>query len=165
MTNVKSFIISPHPDDELIACYSILNWSKNNFIDLTCVYLFGNEERQIEAVNCSNKFKFNVIFCNNIQSVINSIQNSIVFIPSISDINIEHKWVNKYFFTKLSKSNTLISYSYQNLFDERNNLFSIDINLKSKVNAIKNIYKSQYIDLESKGILNQLTKYEEFRIE
>lgn len=148
----KILIVSPHPDDELIACLSVLKKG------VTVVYMFGEEQRQIEAVVFGQHFGLNTLFCNDLIELEILLEDKWdeVYIPSYYDINLEHKWISNYVLSIIYDN--VILYSYQNLFPPlRNNQIFIEneIDVVDKINLIKKYYPSQYNNLLSSGILNE----------
>jgi hypothetical protein len=82
-------ILAPHPDDEIIGCYSVLCKEKIDKV----VYVSYNDLRKSEAVECSKKFNFTPIFSdfNNFTKLLKN--SDIVYVPHPKDNHPLHKYV------------------------------------------------------------------------
>ena len=87
-------IIAPHPDDELIGCYSLLAAG----LVSTVYYLFdwGDSERAQEAEACSRKFKFKPVLTSlgDLEKEFSSLSGTI-YLPARQDSHPHHKLTNR----------------------------------------------------------------------
>ncbi len=157
-----NILICPHPDDEVLACFSKLQNSR-------VIFLFGDERRQIEATYLIKKFNSEVVFCNDLDDIfLQFIPDNDIYIPSPSDINVEHKWISNYFYNTLKLIRLkpkVYFYSYQRLLPRRQvNSIKVNIDLNAKIETLREIYPSQFPILKDCGIIDQLQPYEEFEL-
>lgn len=158
-------IISPHPDDELIACMSQLK-------DAKVVQMFAFEYRLIEFIELmTHEFKESTYHeVTDLDVVVNMCEQADeVFIPSPSDLNTEHKWISNYITKKsvFNKDTTVYMFSYNYIFpvvDTPLETVKHPINLELKKQLVEKYYKSQYPELKRCGLLDGLREYEEFAI-
>lgn len=91
-------IIAPHPDDELIGCSEILfnfNILNKEVIVIEDWFNEKNTNRIKESENLANDIGYNIKILNNIKCLDLRITNdTIVWLPSISDNNIHHTYAN-----------------------------------------------------------------------
>ena len=116
------FIIAPHPDDELIGCFSLLSSMQ---VRAVC-YLSGrsDSQRYEEAINCGQHFGFAVQFDTPFFH-----PSDILVLPSITDSHPEHKLANqkfrtishakKFYSVDLQESNTKTVLSVQDQYAKR----------------------------------------------
>ena len=150
-TKSVNIILAPHPDDEVIGCFSVLNKNLNenikNNIDYVVYFLTGNDTRHAEAIKCSKHFKFKPIFVTpstmfdneELYKLYENDKINTLYIPSIKDRHPLHKQVNKI-------SNTINA--------EKKVYYTIDKNIdydvlgrrriKMKRDILNKIYKSQH---------------------
>lgn len=85
-------ILAPHIDDEFIGCYRLLCEHKIKKV----IYFFDlTEERIKEAKFVSENYKFEPIFCNDIENLNSHISDSdVLLVPNIKDNHIHHKKIN-----------------------------------------------------------------------
>lgn len=97
-------ILAPHPDDEVIGCFSVLNdVSKKNDIDYVVYFFRGSDVRRDEAIKSSKHFKFISIFVTPSTMLDNEVLYELyendridtLYIPSIKDMHPLHQQVNK----------------------------------------------------------------------
>ena len=123
-------IVSPHADDELIGCYSILK-------DIDIV-IFCSKERKKEAINTANIFGFTPLF--GIDKIFKIPNNSIVYTPDKRDFHPLHIQVTNLVESIQKKKNlTLIYYTVEK---NTNNMFLVKSPQK-KEDFLNLLYSSQ----------------------
>lgn len=93
-------IIAPHPDDELIGCYSRLNSDCTSIKEVWYVFDHKDPVRRIEAEHSADKFKFEPKFLDGLAGLEASLGylsrcGYNVIVPSIRDAHPQHKEVNR----------------------------------------------------------------------
>ena len=89
----RCLVIAPHPDDELIGCYSLLQ-SRGSQVDVT--FAFSTSElRYNEAKKCAGLFGHTLIDYSQVNDRLDSYSE--IYVPSLRDTHPEHKAVNLMF--------------------------------------------------------------------
>jgi hypothetical protein len=92
---IKVVIISPHPDDELIGCYSLL---KNKFVKYVVYIDEYQDERMKESKRCAEKFGFKPIYLDkiiNLQNILEKLKPiDYICVPDITDMHPLHKQIS-----------------------------------------------------------------------
>jgi hypothetical protein len=129
-------IVSPHCDDEVIGCYSVLKKKKIDRV----VYLYElTDERRREAMKVAKMFKFKPVFCEKIFDLANYIAGATeLYIPSINDLHPHHKEAN--IFADMCYAKTKIYYTI-----DKNIPYSLlsQKDVKAKFKVLNNCYPSQ----------------------
>lgn len=92
-------IVAPHPDDELIGCFSMLK--AGEVAEVWYIFDHGIEHRHrmSEAIRCAATFGFKPIFLDGIQDLLEYAEQSgpqkRLVIPSIHDSHPQHKLCNQ----------------------------------------------------------------------
>jgi len=96
-------ILAPHPDDEVIGCYSLLDvWNSG-----TVVYFAWNPQRKAEAIKSGEEIGHNTVFSSLDDPGIKG--SDVLLVPSIADNHPLHQAVNHLSYTM--KANTRVFYS------------------------------------------------------
>lgn len=133
MASTKNIVIlSPHIDDELIGCFSLL---KNRLVKKVIYFFDLTDERKSEALAVAKEFDFEVSF-NGWEELIDD--NLIVYAPVCFDKHPHHKAVNLYAKTLTNK----ICYYSIDMNNSFNRLSEEDVNLKREL--LFKFYKSQH---------------------
>jgi LmbE family N-acetylglucosaminyl deacetylase len=91
-------IVAPHPDDELIGCFSLLKKGEVSEVWYVFDHSIDNRSRMKEALQCADTFKFKPIFLDGIQDLLEYAEKQvqrILVIPSIHDSHPQHRLVNQ----------------------------------------------------------------------
>lgn len=91
---MTTVIIAPHPDDELIGCFSTLMTGD----EVIVYYMYDvTPERQAEATQLSERLRFSPVFSWPVHHVIGALLSArptTVLVPSRKDAHAHHKQVN-----------------------------------------------------------------------
>lgn len=99
---MKTLILSPHIDDELIGCYSVLSsfraGSKTDILDVMWLYE-TTEERLKEGHALADHFGFTgaMVFSAQVPELIIQNRYDKVYVPARQDWHIDHKTTNQLF--------------------------------------------------------------------
>lgn len=87
-------IIAPHPDDELIGCYSLL--TQGGVSDVYYLLDGLSDERKKEAINLCKYFGIGCLFLSYIDmfEMVHKQENTTFFVPSMQDHHPDHKRIN-----------------------------------------------------------------------
>ncbi len=141
LTENQLIIIAPHPDDELIGCWSMLNHSK---IKPVIIYTSPNipEKRKNEALRLKEFTRVQVqLFLNNIPTQFLSKENTFLFPDPIYDTHPDHRSAGAVGEDIARKGGNVIFYStemntpYKYALDETN--------VNQKESLLNNVYSSQ----------------------
>jgi len=183
--NYKTLIISPHCDDEVLACGGILNNRKN---DKTFVYYLGvdlfhvvkrkDRIKEVEDVANFLGFEFEIsngqvnnykreLMINEITDIINDLCPEEIFIPNYSSYNQDHKEVHDACMVALRPHD--LNYFVPNVFvyeveqyllwgenDFQPNYFE-KIDIENKMDCYK-LYKSQVRSMRPPELLENYSK-------
>ena len=183
--NYKTLIISPHCDDEVLACGGILNNRKN---DKTFVYYLGvdlfhvvkrkDRIKEVEDVANFLGFEFEIsngqvnnykreLMINEITDIINDLCPEEIFIPNYSSYNQDHKKVHDACIIALRPHD--LNHFVPNVFiyeveqyllwgenDFQPNYFE-KIDIKNKMDAYK-LYNSQVRSMRPPELLENYSK-------
>ena len=92
----RTIILAPHPDDELIGCFSLLS---NHQIDYVAYFNELTEERRAEVKMCAAYYGFEPLFIEDVQPDALAYLESLmvgarVYLPAITDGHPAHKALN-----------------------------------------------------------------------
>lgn len=90
----KVIILAPHPDDELIGCYSLL---ESRTVDYVAYFNELTDSRKAEALRCAKQYEFTPLFIESAQDTEQLellLAGSYVFVPAITDEHPDHKALN-----------------------------------------------------------------------
>jgi len=93
MTDKNIVIFAPHPDDEVIGCYSLLNSGKVRAV----VYFYEHDDRirRAEANHCADVFDFTPIYLTaGLDGRDVLLPTDVLLLPNIKDSHEDHKCVN-----------------------------------------------------------------------
>lgn len=95
----KYIILAPHPDDELIGCWRLL---EAGLVAEVWYFFDIDHTRMVELVKLSEYYKFGLNFINiEKPNIYRPYKDTIILIPNINDIHPQHKqvniWAKKYF--------------------------------------------------------------------
>jgi hypothetical protein len=99
---MKTLIIAPHIDDELIGCYSVLrdfrDYGKNDQLDVVWLYDITTE-RLAEGKALAEYFGFNgsALFSTQALDIIKSSSYDQIYVPARQDWHTDHKVTNSQF--------------------------------------------------------------------
>lgn len=85
---MNRIVIAPHPDDEIIGCFTEIEKGIDSVI-----FLEWNDKRRAEAELVAKKLGFKAIFDYNFERYLG--KDDIVFIPCMLDEHLDHKSANE----------------------------------------------------------------------
>lgn len=132
-------IVAPHPDDEIIGCYSILKSTKQtkNIVYTTNV----NNDRRKEALNIKNYFDVRQFFVNNdLPPVLLDKNNTFYFPDHINEFHPDHRKSGMIGEQMLRNGFDVVFYSIQM---NTPYLFELDPEKSNKEEILNNVYPSQ----------------------
>ena len=92
-------IVAPHPDDELIGCFTMLEASEVSEVWYIFDHGVDNRHRMSEAIRCAATFGFKPVFLDGIQDLLEYTEQSgprkRLVVPSIHDSHPQHKLCNQ----------------------------------------------------------------------
>jgi hypothetical protein len=91
-------VVAPHPDDELIGCFSLLHKREATEVWYVFDHSIDNRSRMREALRCADTFNFKPIFLDGIQDLLEyaeKLTQKRLVIPSIHDSHPQHRLVNQ----------------------------------------------------------------------
>jgi len=90
---MRTLIVAPHPDDELIGCYSILKDSTRRTDVLVLNDLTPERIKELQA--CSKAYNFNILDAKSVNANLQIKAYQEVYVPSRNDWHAEHKKANR----------------------------------------------------------------------